>query len=57
VYAVNPVVGVIDSIRWSVLGTEAPGPELIVSAVSLAILLFLALRYFARTERSFADVI
>ena len=57
VYAVNPVVGVIDSIRWSVLATEAPGPELIVSAASLAILLFLALRYFARTERSFADVI
>jgi lipopolysaccharide transport system permease protein len=57
VYAVNPIVGVIDSIRWSVLATEAPGPELIVSAASLAILLFLALRYFARTERSFADVI
>jgi lipopolysaccharide transport system permease protein len=57
VYAANPVVGVVDSVRWSVLGTAAPGPDLAISAASLVLLLAVALRYFAGTERSFADVI
>jgi lipopolysaccharide transport system permease protein len=56
-YAVNPMAGVIDSLRWSVLGGPAPGPELLVSAASCLALLAGGLVYFAGAERRFADVI
>jgi lipopolysaccharide transport system permease protein len=54
-FALNPAVGVIDGMRWALLGTASPGPELIVSAVSLFLLLFGGTWYFRRTERTFAD--
>jgi lipopolysaccharide transport system permease protein len=56
-YAVNPMAGVIDSLRWSVLDGPAPGPELLVSAASCVVLLAGGLAYFASAERRFADVI
>jgi lipopolysaccharide transport system permease protein len=58
VYALNPVVSVVDGMRWAVLGT--PGPALgavAVSCVSAGALLVVALVYFRKTERFFADVI
>jgi ABC-type polysaccharide/polyol phosphate export permease len=57
VYAVNPVVGVIDLARWSLLGAPWPGWPLLVSAASTALVLFTGLTYFRSAERSFADVI
>ena len=57
VYAINPVAGLIDSFRWSLLNAPAPGPPLLVSVASGAILLALGLWTFQRTEREFADVI
>jgi ABC-type polysaccharide/polyol phosphate export permease len=56
-YAVNPMAGVLDGLRWSALGGPAPGPELAVSAASAALLLAAGLLYFAGAERRFADVI
>jgi lipopolysaccharide transport system permease protein len=58
VYAVNPVVSVIDGVRWAVLGTRAPeaGPLLVSISVAVA-LLVASLVYFKRTERYFADLI
>lgn len=58
VYAINPMVGVIEGFRWALLGVETrPGPIIIVSAlVSLAILVSGAF-YFRRMEKSFADVV
>jgi lipopolysaccharide transport system permease protein len=56
-YAVNPMAGVIDSLRWSVLGGPAPGPELLVSLASCLALLAAGVVYFASAERRFADVI
>jgi homopolymeric O-antigen transport system permease protein len=58
IYAINPMVGVVEGFRWALLGTETtPGPMIVVSSlVALALLLGVAL-YFRRTERSFADVI
>lgn len=59
VYALNPMVGVIDGFRWCILGGETdiylPGFALSI-AISL-LLLFLGIRYFRKTERGFADVI
>jgi lipopolysaccharide transport system permease protein len=58
-YSLNPMVGVIDGFRWSLLGepTEVYLPGLAISVVSITILLASALWFFRRTERTFADVI
>lgn len=57
VYGLNPMVGVLDGWRWSLLGGPAPGSELLVSvAVGLAIVVA-GLITFQHGERRFADVI
>lgn len=56
-YAINPMVGVVDGFRWALLGTPAPGLMLAVStAVSVAVLVTGAV-YFRRMEQTFTDVI
>jgi lipopolysaccharide transport system permease protein len=59
VFSLNPMVGVIDGFRWTVLGAEYepywPGFALSV-AVVLA-LLAAGVYYFRSMEKSFADVI
>jgi ABC-type polysaccharide/polyol phosphate export permease len=57
VYAVNPLVGVIELFRWSVLSAPWPGWPLLVSAVVAVVVLLAGLSYFRRAERAFADVI
>ena len=54
----NPMVGVVEGFRWALLGADtAPGPMILVSALtSLAILAGGAL-YFRRMERTFADIV
>lgn len=56
-YAVNPMVTVLDGFRWSAVGTPAPGPEALVSLAVVLALLGGGLVYFRRAERRFADVI
>ena len=57
-YAVNPMVGVIEGFRWSLLGTDAPDFQMIfVSMAVLSILLFGGLLYFRKVETTFADII
>lgn len=57
VYALNPMATVLDGFRWSVAEGPAPGPEALVSAAVVAVVLVAGLQYFARAERSFADVV
>jgi lipopolysaccharide transport system permease protein len=57
-YALNPMVGIIEGLRWSLFGAGAP--PLAAIAVSLLVTAGILARgtvYFRRTERSFADVI
>ena len=58
-YFLNPMVAIIDGVRWSVLGGQhvlyAPG--LIVSVTMTVLLAFTGLWFFRKTEREFADVI
>jgi lipopolysaccharide transport system permease protein len=57
VYALNPMVAVLDGFRWSLVGGPAPGPEALVSFAVVAVLLAGGLVYFLRAERRFADLI
>jgi lipopolysaccharide transport system permease protein len=57
VYALNPMVGVIQGFRWALLGGSPPGPMMAVSAAMMVVLLVSGLFYFRRMERIFADVI
>lgn len=58
VYALNPMVGVIEGFRWALLGTDtAPGPQIMISAVVAITLLISGAFYFRRMERTFADVV
>lgn len=58
-YALNPIVGVIDGFRWCLLGGEHRifVPGLAVSVAVIAFLVATGIWYFRRTERTFADVI
>lgn len=53
---INPMVGVIEGFRWSLLGTNAPGGLLIVSVIIVIVLLILGAFFFRRMEKTFADV-
>lgn len=58
VYAINPMVGVVEGFRWALLGTgTAPGPMILVSAITAITLFVTGAFYFRRLERSFADVV
>jgi lipopolysaccharide transport system permease protein len=57
-YGLNPMVGVVDGFRWSLLGARgALGSAVIVSAVAMLALLVGGLSYFRRTERTFSDIV
>jgi lipopolysaccharide transport system permease protein len=58
-YSLNPMVGVIDGFRWSVLGSDAAfyWPGFALSLALVVIVLLGGIAYFRRTERTFADVI
>jgi lipopolysaccharide transport system permease protein len=57
-YAMNPLVGVIEGFRWALLGKASPDfTVMIASTVAVLVLLFGGIVYFNRMERTFADVI
>lgn len=57
-YAINPMVGVVEGFRWALLGTEtSPGPMILVSAMASMVLLVSGAYYFRRLEKTFADVV
>ncbi len=58
-YSLNPMVGVIDGFRWSILGGKSPIylPGLVLSLAIVIALVIGGIIYFRKVERSFADVI
>lgn len=58
-YALNPMVGVIDGFRWALLGGRTPLylPGLLLSTGLTIALLLGSIGYFRRVERTFADTI
>jgi lipopolysaccharide transport system permease protein len=58
-YSLNPVVGVIDGFRWSLLGGESQiyWPGFALSLGVVAFFFWFGIRYFRATERTFADMV
>jgi lipopolysaccharide transport system permease protein len=58
VYALNPMVTVIDGMRWAFLGSDAPSLGPVACSVAGAVcVLVVSVLYFRRAERFFADVV
>lgn len=58
VYGLNPMAGVIEGFRWSLLGAQTrPGPIVIVSVLTVLAVMLGGALYFRRVERTFADII
>lgn len=58
-YALNPMVGVIDGFRWCLLGQSSPLPatSIALSAIFVVLLFASGIWFFRKTEKTFADVI
>jgi lipopolysaccharide transport system permease protein len=57
-YSLNPLVGVIESFRWALLGKGSPDFSImVVSGTVVVVLLLGGIIYFREMERTFADVI
>jgi lipopolysaccharide transport system permease protein len=57
-YALNPMVAVIDGFRWAVGSQVSLNVYGLLTSVAVAVLLlFTGLKYFRATEKAFADII
>jgi lipopolysaccharide transport system permease protein len=57
-YSLNPVVGIIDGFRWTLIrDTHLYWPSLVLSLGLTIALCFLGIWFFRKTERGFADII
>jgi lipopolysaccharide transport system permease protein len=57
-FALNPMTGVIDGVRWCVLGKGVPHYLIFTTSGAVGLLLLVTgVVFFRRTERTFADVI
>lgn len=58
-YSLNPMVGIIDGFRWTVLGMKGGIylPGVAIAVVDVILLVVSGIWYFRKTERTFADVI
>jgi lipopolysaccharide transport system permease protein len=58
-YALNPMVGVIDGFRWCLLGARNGiyWPAFVIAVIEVTLLIASGIWYFRKTEQTFADVI
>lgn len=57
IYGLNPMAGVIEGFRWTLLGTEPPGLLIGLSVIIVVVILISGAFYFRHSEKTFADVI
>jgi lipopolysaccharide transport system permease protein len=57
VAGLNPMVGVLDGVRWCLFGIPPSWPAIAVSLFITFAVLLAGLAWFARAERGFADII
>src|SRR5258708_487904 len=54
-YSLNPMVGIVDGFRWSILGEAIYWPGFLLSTSITFVFLWVGIRYFRKTEKTFAD--
>jgi lipopolysaccharide transport system permease protein len=57
VYAINPIVGVVEGFRWAILGSSVAPSTILISTLTALIMLTIGIAYFRREESDFADVV
>ena len=58
VYALNPMVGVIEGFRWALLGKAPPSFQMIIFPMAIVLVLLAGgFYYFKRMEKMFADIV
>jgi lipopolysaccharide transport system permease protein len=55
--AINPLVGLLEGFRWSLIAAPAPGSEALISLASGLVILVTGIVYFSHAQRRFADLI
>ncbi len=57
-FGLNPMTGVVEGLRWALLGTgTVPGPMVAVSSAAAVALLVSGAYWFRRMEKTFADLV
>ena len=57
-FALNPIVGIVEGVRWSVLGRSALTPAMLWITIAMSIFVLASgAFFFRRVERDFADII
>lgn len=56
-YSLNPMVGVVDGLRWCLFGADLLLPAFLISAAMAVTALVAGALYFSRVERSLADLL
>jgi lipopolysaccharide transport system permease protein len=56
-YYVNPMAGIVEGFRWSIIGGDAPSIYAYFSFSIVILLFFSGLYYFKRVERVMADIV
>ncbi len=59
IYSLNPMVGIINAFRWSILGGDLSDiyQSLIISLIIIIFFLWIGIGHFRKMEKSFADLI
>jgi lipopolysaccharide transport system permease protein len=58
VIGLNPMAGVVEGLRWSLLGASSEPIPIIIASTAVSLVLFLSgAIYFRNVERSFADLV
>jgi len=57
-YGLNPMAGVVEGFRWSLLGQDNPSFSILLVSTAMTLLILIGgLYYFRRMEQTFADVV
>ncbi|MGA7627261.1 MAG: ABC transporter permease [Methanoregula sp.] len=56
-YGLNPMAGVIEGFRWTLLGSGTPSAMVLVSVGMVIVILVTGILYFRRMEQYYADIV
>ena len=57
IYYLNPIAGIVEGFRWSVLGGEPPSRLAYISFIVIILLFITSLFYFKKVEKTIADIV